>query len=133
MSDLLYVGWGTSGGAGALRDAVERARSANHGLVYLAVLDGRFADIDGGLLDAIEHELVWLADAQLRLVRQELAAMSVDTRVVVRRGNVLDAVARVSGEVDVAGILVAAPLPVDGRMVRRLADVTDLPITVLET
>ena len=133
MSDLLYVGWGTSGGARALRDAVERARSANHGLVYLAVLDGRFADIDGGLLDAIEHELVWLADAQLRLVRQELAAMSVDTRVVVRRGNVLDAVARVSGEVDVAGILVAAPLPVDGRMVRRLADVTDLPITVLET
>jgi hypothetical protein len=132
MGDLLYVGWGASRGAGALREAVERARGANHGLVYLAVLDGRFADIDDGLLDAIEHELLWLADAQLRLVRQELAAMSVDTRVVVRRGNVLDAVARMSGETDVTGILVAAPLPGDGRMVRRIADVTDLPVTVME-
>jgi hypothetical protein len=131
MSDLLYVGWGTSGGR-ALREAVERARGSNHGLVYLAVLDGRFDDIDDGLLDAIEHELVWLADAQLRLVRQELAAVSVDTRVMVRRGNVLDAVARVSGDGNVAGILVAAPLPGEGRMVRRLADVTDLPVTVLE-
>jgi 5,10-methylene-tetrahydrofolate dehydrogenase/methenyl tetrahydrofolate cyclohydrolase len=58
--------------------------------------------------------------------------VSVDTRVMVRRGNVLDAVARVSGDGNVAGILVAAPLPGEGRMVRRLADVTDLPVTVLE-
>ncbi len=118
---ILYVSWGGTGWAASVREAMRRAMTDNvdgdsengqRGLRYLAVLDDEhFADLDDNMLALVTEELRWLIDAQLELTRRQLGATDLVTEVIVRTGDVADAVVDVTEERGPAEVLIGAPLP----------------------
>ncbi|MEM8926358.1 MAG: hypothetical protein AAGD35_22865 [Actinomycetota bacterium] len=116
---ILYVSWGGSGRAASVRAAMRRAVGADdaggRGLRYLAVLDdAHFADLDGDMLAVVTDELRWLLDAQLELTKEQLGADDLLLEVVVRRGDVVEAVVDVLGERGPAEVLIGAPVSLSG-------------------
>jgi len=111
---ILYVSWGGTGRAASVREAMRRAMaaSAGRGLCYLAVLDNEhFADLDDSMLALVTDELRWLLDTQLALTRSQLGADDLAVEVVVRSGDIVDAVAAVLDEKGPAEVLLGAPVP----------------------
>lgn len=141
---ILYVSWGGSGRAASVRAAMAHAlaedESVGRGLRYLAVLDdGSFADLDGDTLDLVADELRWLLDAQLELTKRQLGAESLIVEVVVRRGDVVEAVVDVLGERGPADVLIGAPVTPAGSgyatvddLQQALAGRVDASVSVVE-
>lgn len=116
---MLYVSWGGTGRAASLREAMRRALAVEDGddvgLRYLAILDdGAFGDIDPGTRRLVADELEWLLNAQLELTRDQLGRRDLPVDVVVRSGDVVEAVVDVLGERGPADVLIGAPVPVAG-------------------
>ena len=114
---ILYVSWGGTGRPASVRQAMRQAMATNGdsdpGLRYLAVLDTEhFADLDPATLAIVADELGWLLGAQLELARNQLGADDLPVDVVVRIGNVVEAVVDVLGEQGPAEVLIGAPVPV---------------------
>ncbi|MFT5531498.1 MAG: hypothetical protein ACI91O_001525 [Candidatus Poriferisodalaceae bacterium] len=128
MAELMYVSWGGSGRVTAVRAAVERARDAGARLAFLAVLDETFDDVEATLTEAVSEELAWLVSAQLRLVSRELNAEGLATRVLVRRGPLLDIVPAAVKESDVDRVLLGAPVSLDDEAMARLEERAGVPV-----
>lgn len=116
---MLYVSWGGTGRAASVREAMRRAMADETndeaGLRYLAILDdAHFADLAGRTRGLVADELEWLLDAQLELTRSQLGANDFPIDVVVRSGDVVEAVVDVLGERGPADVLIGAPVPVAG-------------------
>lgn len=131
MTEILYVSWGGSGRGTAVRAAVERARDEDVSLGFLAVLDESFGDMDEALADVVADELGWLVSAQMRMVTAALNAENVRTRVLVRRGPLLEIVPAAVKESTVDLVLLGAPVPLDGAAIERLEDATGVPVEVI--
>ena len=116
MSDeLIYVSWGGTGRAAALRASMERAAAEDKGLAYLAVLDdAHFADLDDGFLAVVRSELEWLLAAQLEVTKTQLGADHVPVRVLIRGGDVAEQVADVVTAMGDTEVIVGAPVPLAG-------------------
>lgn len=113
---ILYVSWGGTGRVASVYEAMRRAAEVtgeeHRGLRYLAVLDDdHFADLDESLLAVVTDELAWLLQAQLTLTCRQLDVPNLPVEVVVRRGDVLDAVVDVLDEHHDAEVLIGAPVP----------------------
>ncbi len=141
---ILYVSWGGSGRAASVRAAMLRAQaedsSTGRGLRYVAVLDdAHFADLDDDTLDLVADELRWLLDAQLELTKRQLDAEDLIVEVIVRRGDVVEAVVDVLGERGPAEVLIGAPVTPVGSgfdtvddLQRALAGRVDAAVSVIE-
>ena len=141
---ILYLSWGGSGRAASVRAAMLKAvaqdESTGRGLRYLAVLDdGNFADLDGDTLDLVADELRWLLDAQLEMTKRQLDAEDLIVEVVVRRGDVVEAVVDVLGERGPAEVLIGAPVTPAGsgydtveELRRALTERVEAEVSVLE-
>ncbi len=144
VADLVYVSWGGTGRAASLRVALARAAENDRGLTYLAVLDdSTFADVDDRLLDLAVNELTWLLETQLDLIKAQTDLEGVDVRVIVRSGDVADAIAEVAQAMGAdrssgAEVLIGAPVPVSGHdsiadLVELLGQRVDLPVSLIES
>lgn len=111
-TDIIYVSWGGTGRGAALRRAHAIAAERGHNLVYLAILDSpTFSDLESGLLRVVTEELHWMLEAQLGLVEQESGTADVQTRIVVRDGDVIGQVADLVQVTGADMVLVGAPVP----------------------
>lgn len=116
---ILYVSWGGTGRPASVREAMRRAmaQDGDHepGMRYLAILDqDAFGDLDDTMKRLVADELEWLLEAQLELTRDQLGAEHFPVDVVVRSGDVVEAVVDVLGERGPADVLIGAPFPVAG-------------------
>ncbi|MDH3292947.1 MAG: hypothetical protein OER95_01340 [Acidimicrobiia bacterium] len=110
--ELVYVSWGGTGRVATLRSAMERAKTEERGLVYLAVLDDAgFADLDEGFLAVVKDELQWLLDAQLELTKTQLNAEELPVRVIIRGGDVAEQVSDVVTALGDTEVIIGAPVP----------------------
>lgn len=140
--DLVYVSWGGTGRAAALRAALAKAAAEQRGLTYLAVLDdSTFGDIDEATLELVKDELAWLLDAQLELTRSQIGVDDVEVRVLVQAGDVADAIAEtveaVEGTADNTEVLIGAPIPLTAdesvsELIKVLGRRVDAPVTLIE-
>lgn len=122
MAELIYVSWGGTGRGAALRAAYEEAATADLDLVYLAILDPpTFADLDGALLELVADELEWLLRAHLRTVA-EASSAKLNSRVVVRTGEVDDEVEALVRDIDAATVVIGAPVATGQRDIDELVD-----------
>jgi hypothetical protein len=125
---ILYVSWGGTGWAASVREAMRQAGSGDRAatsvqaqgearprLNYLAILDdAHFADLDDSMLVLVKEELQWLLEAQMELNREQVAADDLTVEVLVRTGDVVDAVAEVVDRYGPAQVLIGAPVDVTG-------------------
>lgn len=113
-ADIIYVSWGGTGRGASLRRAYRSAAEQDRGLVYLAILDeGTFHDVEASLRRVVSDELSWLLDAQIRLIQSELG-LDVDTRIMVRTGDIDNEVTEVINLVGADLVLIGAPVPLAG-------------------
>ena len=137
--ELVYVSWGGTGRAAAVREAMTRAGAAGRGLVYLAILDdASFGDIDTAMLELAREELAWLLDAQLELTRSQTELDDLAVRVVVRTGDVVDRICELAQTTGDSEILIGAPGPqVEDGLVSELAEAVRLrvpgPVALIES
>ncbi len=110
--ELVYVSWGGTGRAAALRDAMNTASDTERSLLYLAILDdGTFGDVEEVMLGLAKDELSWLLDAQLELTKRQTGLQDVPVRVVVRSGDVADEIFDVVDAMGAAEVLIGGPIP----------------------
>ncbi len=136
--ELLYVSWGGTGRAEAVRLALARAGASGRGLVYLAILDdSTFGDIDPKLLELAREELSWLLDAQLDLTRSQTNLDDVPVRVLVRAGDVADRIGEAAEAVAASEVLMGAPVsdtdaPVVEALVTQLRQRLSMPVEFVD-
>lgn len=115
---MVYVSWGGTGRSASVREAMRWAMAAadnDPGLRYLAILDdGAFGDLDDRTRRLVADELEWLLDAQLELMRDQLGGKGLPVEVIVRSGDVIEAVVDLMAERGPADVLIGAPVPVAG-------------------
>lgn len=135
-ADLIYVSWGGTGRGAALREAYERAADSDRGLTYLAILDPpHFADLDDNLLVLVVEELEWLLNAHVRTVGAA-SYRTVESRVLVRTGDVDDEVEDIVAATGATTVLVGAPVAVQGRsvdeLIQALSDRTNVEVELIK-
>ncbi len=137
-SELIYVSWGGTGRAAALREAMNTASDADSGLVYLAILDdSTFGDIDNTMLGLAKSELAWLLDAQIELTKRQTGIDDVPVRVLVRSGDVAQQVIEAASAVGKAQVLLGGPFPESAAdavtdLIKLLADRVDGTVSAIE-
>ncbi len=138
MTEVLYLSWGGSGRTKTIRRALERAGELDAALVYLAVLDSdHFGDLNTTMSSVVEQELHWLLEAQLDLTKDQVGQPERQTRVIVRKGNVLDLAVETAKGAGVDEILIGSPVPTIGsletaaQVAAELSSQTDLPTMIL--
>ena len=110
--EVVYVSWGGTGRAASVRRAMEHAKGADQGLLYLAILDdSTFGDLDDATLELAKDELAWLLDAQLDLTKSQTNAEELPVRVLVRSGDVADEIVAVVDSLGQSEVLIGAPVP----------------------
>lgn len=134
--ELIYVSWGGTGRGAALRAAYEQAADAGQSLTYLAILDPpHFADLDDSLLGLVVDELEWLLSAHVGTVA-EASYGDVDTRVIVRTGEVDDEVESLVKSSGADAVIIGAPVTIDGApiddLVASLEQRTGVSVTVVD-
>ncbi len=110
--EKVYVSWGGTGRAAALREAVNLASDDDAGLVYLAILDdSTFGDLDHSMLDLAKDELSWLLDAQVELTMRQTGIGDVPVRVLVRSGDVAQEIVEAAGALGETEVMLGGPFP----------------------
>jgi len=111
----------------ALRTAVERIRDEVGSLTYLAILDGRaFRGLDDEMYAAVHAELQWLLEAQIRMIRNQLNFPELNSKVLVRNGDVEDEIGIYVNDRDIDLVLLGAPVPAESRTEKHAAGLDDM-------
>lgn len=112
-ADVLYVSWGGSGHNNTLTDAARRAKDSGVGFIYLGVADNqRFGDVAKPTMETLLQELEFILRSQTFAVMRQINASDVETRVVVRRGEVGESIKNVAEAAGISSVLVGGPLPI---------------------
>lgn len=111
--DIVYVSWGGSGRNDTLEAAARRAKDAGVGFIYLGVVDNqKFGDVAKPTMETLINELEFILRSQTFAVMRQINGTGVETSVVVRRGEVAEAIRSVAEDAGVSSVLVGGPLPV---------------------
>lgn len=111
--DIIYVSWGGSGGNDTLEDAARRAKDAGVSFIYLGVVDNqKFGDVAKPTMETLLQELEFILRSQTFAVMRQINGSGVETRVVVRRGDVAEVLKSVAEAAGVSSVLVGGPLPI---------------------
>lgn len=111
--DIIYVSWGGSGRNDTLEDAARRAKDAGVSFIYLGVVDNqRFGDVAKPTMATLLEELEFILRSQTFAVMLQINGSGVQTRVVVRRGEIAEAIKSVAEAAGVSSVLVGGPLPI---------------------
>ncbi len=135
--DILYVSWGGSGRNDTLEAAARRAKDAGVGFIYLGVVDNqKFGDVAKATMETLINELEFILRSQTFAVMRQINGTGVETRVVVRRGEIAEAIKSVAESVGVSSVLVGGPLPIHAQqtaaqVIDQLQIDTGLKITLI--
>ncbi|NNF53539.1 MAG: universal stress protein [Acidimicrobiales bacterium] len=111
--DIVYVSWGGSGRNDTLEDAARRAKDAGVSFIFLGVVDNqRFGDLPKPTMKTLLRELEFILRSQTFAVMRQINGTGVETQVVVRQGEVAEAIKSVAETAGVSSVLVGGPLPI---------------------
>ena len=111
--DIVYVSWGGSGRNDTLEVAARRAKDAGVGFIYLGVVDNqKFGDVAKPTMETLINELEFILRSQTFAVMRQINGTGVETSVVVRQGEVAEAIKSVAKSAGVSSVLVGGPLPI---------------------
>lgn len=103
----------TRGGAGsraAQERAIRFAAENQHDLVFLYVVDtSNMEEADRYLEPAVKNELIWLGRTLLRIAQRRAERANIDSEVIIRQGNVKDALCRILEERSAEALFLGAP------------------------
>ncbi len=110
--DIVYVSWGGSGRNDTLEEAARRAKDAGVGFIYLGVVDNqKFGDVAKPTMETLLNELEFILRSQTFAVMRQINGTGVETKVVVRQGEVAESIKSVAEAAGVSSVLVGGPLP----------------------
>ncbi len=110
MNEIVCATRGGEGSRAVQMAAIERAKSTGNQLVFLYVVSpDAVTDVEPGLEEAVQDELIWLGKAVLNVAEARAISEGLDAEKVIFQGNVRDEICRFLIEQQASLLLLGAP------------------------